>query len=569
MFVALSLLVGVALAGAGGAWAAPEEFGWTTFSCFVTPTLRAVPGYDAAAAAHVEYNAGNLNRTGWANLKVRTNREYSDAHQMSAAGFCEGFATWEAIHYSRNNWYANSKWDKGLPSFIEQFMKTNLAWTIAQAESHWHTPKGNSDERRFWTHAYLVLKQIEGMSEGFQAAAPSGTDQLSLFDLYMMQAQGDVETLSAAMALLGAGDPKDDFPDFSKTDWNPIFHEHCSSLIKPTADGQELFAGHATWSGWGTFMRSYKSYTFPLANNTKGPSDDSHAGVSFSAYPATISSIDDWYVTTQNIAITETTNGIFNKTMLSTIKPQSILSWIRVVVANRLAVDGEEWTRLFAIDNSGTYNNQWIVVDYNKFSPSPDGKKQALKPGTLWIAEQVPELLERADMTDKLNEQGYWPSYNIPYFKNIFNSAGFPSMVEKYGQWFSYEGSPRAQIFKREEGGVNSLGRYQFMMRFNDWQNDPVSNGNAGNGIASRFDLVTQEDPKNPFLKKACFGAMDAKVTSAELMSNRRGRAAMAISGPTFYQQSVMKFTEPICDDIVHVGTPIEFNFGWEEFRAW
>lgn len=37
------------------------------------------------------------------------------------------------------------------------------------------------------------------------------------------------------------------------------------------------------------------------------------------------------------------------------------------MVANRLATDGKSWSDIFQQYNSGTYNNQWMVVDYNKF----------------------------------------------------------------------------------------------------------------------------------------------------------------------------------------------------------
>jgi hypothetical protein len=39
-------------------------------------------------------------------------------------------------------------------------------------------------------------------------------------------------------------------------------------------------------------------------------------------------------------------------------------------VANRLAVDGKSWTKIFRRHNSGTYNNQWMVVDYKRFLPN-------------------------------------------------------------------------------------------------------------------------------------------------------------------------------------------------------
>ena len=79
------------------------------------------------------------------------------------------------------------------------------------------------------------------------------------------------------------------------------------------------------------------------------------------------------------------------------VQYNSLLSWIRVIVANRMADDGAAWSEIFARFNSGTYNNQWIVVDYNKFTPG-----QPLADGVLWIVEQIPGMVEGADMTAAL-----------------------------------------------------------------------------------------------------------------------------------------------------------------------
>ena len=54
---------------------------------------------------------------------------------------------------------------------------------------------------------------------------------------------------------------------------------------------------------------------------------------------------------------------------------------------------------------------------------------------------------------------------------------------------------------------MNSLDGLKWIMRYNDWQNDPLSLGNAGNAISSRFDLVSGSG-------KSAFGGIDTKVTS-------------------------------------------------------
>lgn len=46
------------------------------------------------------------------------------------------------------------------------------------------------------------------------------------------------------------------------------------------------------------------------------------------------------------------------------------------------------------------------------------------------------------------------------------------------------------------------------IMRYNEWETDPLAHMNPGNAISSRFDL--QPDPH----KRSAAGAYDAKVTS-------------------------------------------------------
>jgi len=43
---------------------------------------------------------------------------------------------------------------------------------------------------------------------------------------------------------------------------------------------------------------------------------------------------------------------------------------------------------------------------------------QELQEGLMWVAEQIPGLTTAADMTATL-ERGYWPSYNVPFFREV------------------------------------------------------------------------------------------------------------------------------------------------------
>ena len=60
------------------------------------------------------------------------------------------------------------------------------------------------------------------------------------------------------------------------------------------------------------------------------------------------------------------------------------------MVSNRLAADAPSWAELFATYNSGTYTNQWVIVDYKNFSPG-----KVLPPNTVWLLESIPGFATR------------------------------------------------------------------------------------------------------------------------------------------------------------------------------
>lgn len=185
-----------------------------------------------------------------------------------------------------------------------------------------------------------------------------------------------------------------------------------------------------------------------------------------------------------------------------------------------------------------------------------------IQANTLWILEQFPgdPGYMAGDVSSTL-QFGYWPSYNVPYYTEIYNVCDFPQSVKKYGPYlFAYETCARAEIFRRNQSEVYSETQFQAMMRYNDWRLDPLSSGNSGLAISSRFDLVDQTYKNNPTLSKSCFGAIDSKMTSSRLMAN--GAAlAWSQSGPTHDQQPAFDWSA--WPNVMHYGMPPVFDFGW------
>ena len=62
---------------------------------------------------------------------------------------------------------------------------------------------------------------------------------------------------------------------------------------------------------------------------------------------------------------------------------------------------------------------------------------------------------------------GYWPSYNVPFFEEVYTRSGYPDFVKKHGVEFSYQLAPRAKIFRRDEGLVKDMQSMKKIMRYN------------------------------------------------------------------------------------------------------
>lgn len=193
---------------------------------------------------------------------------------------------------------------------------------------------------------------------------------------------------------------------------------------------------------------------------------------------------------------------------------------------------------------------------------------QPLPAGVLYILEQIPGTAQIGDVTANLQRDGYWGSYNIPYFPNIFNMSGYPALVQQYGSWFTHDMCPRAQIFRRDEARVNDLDAMRKIMRYNQFQTDPLSRCNctppysAENAIASRSDL----NPANGVypigaLARRCHGASDAKIATHQLMQRF---STLAISGPTTDDQPPFDWRTANFPSYRHLGHPDVFDFDWE-----
>lgn len=319
---------------------------------------------------------------------------------------------------------------------LKNFVNKNTQWVHNKLKNH-----VNEGTNPYWHQLSLIYQQLEGINVGYGSkAARSKGPKIPYGDIFWMNIFGDLEDLEQALDVEG---------EFANRT-HVMGSGSCSALIKILPKNEDLYVAHDTWNSYQSMLRILKKYNFGY-HWTTGPKGGQKVVpgqiLTFSGYPGVVYSGDDFTLSSAGLAITETTIGNSNKNLWKFVKPHGkVLEGFRSMIANRLSRNGKMWSKIFARRNSGTYNNQWMVVDYKKFKP---GKPLPTK-GLLWILEQLPGHVHMEDLTHVLASKSYWPSYNTPYYKDIFNMSGSPANVKKFGDWFTYDKTPRALIFKRD-----------------------------------------------------------------------------------------------------------------------
>ena len=485
---------------------------------------------DKDAVASATY-INSYETKGWDFLTIssyeKPDNKYDDSIKSYAMGYLEGILNKDRIFSIYRNLMYFSFFDNNItfPDSLIEYISKNLEYMKKKSLE-------NKDTDPYWEHVYYIYQQMMGMFDGYNSVAEN-EKKLSLIYFQMVVANADFED-----AVYYKNTKKR--PNFKNMTLEEIrtftaLHTHCSALVKVANDLSDVWIGHNTWTTYGSMIRTFKEYRFVSNKRT-----EKSKVVVFSSYPGSLSSVDDFYYLDSKLVVLETTNSNFNDTLYDLLKPESILCWVRVMVANRLASSGKEWVEIFKRENSGTYNNQFQILDLNKI----DTKEKNINENALTIIEQLPEYTESADVTNFLTK-GYWPSYNIPYFKTIYEKSGYVQQIEERPDLYSsydYSGSDRPIIFRKQHTNVNSLEDFKWIMRYNNYEEDECSQKNAAWTIASRYDLNV-----NGVGRPLCYGAIDAKFVSVKEISEGKNIVHI-ISGPTNDKQPTFSWKNTTCD---------------------
>jgi len=441
--------------------------------------LTCVLASSASDAMATAIYSDDVEADGWGKLWVTARPEAPSKAAALSAGCAQARVMQHRMFQYWDNYAANEYGKSRLPcSQLEAFIDAQMAYSDSLLQPGAPLPAG-SPPQLLDALAHLSA-QFDGLVQGYSAVAPPA-EAMSRRTIYMLNAVGDLEDLngicsasfnmsSAARAaverLAGRPYPARELASGFRPTPEALKLTDCSGFVGLTPDGSDLVFGQATWRAYYAMLRTYTVYHLPYT-----PANV----MSFSASPGFLMSKDDYAATGGDAArlmIFETTNSMFNHSRFEEfLTPESILTWQRSAMGMQWATSGKEYADIMMANQSGTYNNQWVVADAKQFN----GDGRELKDDLLWVVELAPGITHAADMTSTLQQQHYWPSYNIPYFVDVYNASGYPAKAEAFGDDFIYSKAPRANIFRRNASQVTSVADAGRLLRYNNYQHDPLA----------------------------------------------------------------------------------------------
>ena len=565
-------------AACGGAALAAPRAAYVVADARSPTGVRAAEGAPppAGALAWATYDASALNTTGWGLLTVVASAAEPNATLAGyAAGYIEGWLTVAEIASNARNTGSDAPNSKKLQRFLDD----NFAWMTGMVAARAATDA-------YWAHVGTVVAQLQGLADGQAAAGGAqtwaqmyqgllnGGDMFNLGDLYGLSEEQAARTPALRRSKAAGAAPPG------------TRNDHCSAMVRLTPGAADIVVTHTTWAGFESLGRILKRYDLAFPSIGGGVAVPGRF-TALSAFPGSLQySSDDFYVLSSGLVTLETTIDNNNLTLARQYaSTEVVLEWLRNILANRLATDGPSWAATFSRFASGTYTNQWMVVDSNLFTPGttpPDHTLTVLEelPGNIAVRDGTPYL--RGDAGYELWGGAAWASYNVIFDPRLFVLSGAQELVDKYGgvtgpgAYYSLLNTSRANIFRRGSAGVDGLETMQKHIRLNEFTTDPLSRLGCGsappysasNAIADRSDLnLKNGDYKIPDLGHGDSAGIDAKVTLLSwVKAAALGKGELPLvaqSGPTISASCPTFAFSNASVKVGHEGLPDVYSFDW------
>ncbi|XP_018494869.1 putative phospholipase B-like 2 [Galendromus occidentalis] len=532
--------------------------------------------YNPQALAWASFKDATL-QEGWAYLHIETNPNFPDELTAYAAGVLEAEATRSLISKQIQNRYSKycSNLQRVTCKRIGRYLQKQVNYMYRRALS-------GRKKSAFWNQIYLLLKQFTGLNDHFNGAVLQSGNRFNASEpltMMIINWEGDLLGIEQVLPMIwpvrdgitkkssrintkrGSRIPglyvRDSRSETGNSSYLSLPPGHCSALIKYVDDN--IYIGHTSWFDYDSMIRIEKKYDFAFRlRDDASPSMVPGRRLVMTSYPGCLYSLDEFYLIGSGLFVMETTLDVFDQWILRRCRVKSVPTWMRSMAANRLSASGEEWVRHFSQENSGTYNNQYMIVDFNKFETNG----RTVADDVLWVVEQMPGTFVSRDLSSVLRGKGFFASFNVPYFEEIRKINRLQDF-EAFTTFYKYETNPRKLIFDRDQDGVESVSSMMNLMRYNDYKNDNLSTCGeckpptrvATFAIAARADLIDLE--KHPiYIFKGLSGATDAKAI--DFNGFKRQRIAL-VNGPP--NENVPTFSWNDTGLPTPAGHPDKFDF--------
>ena len=451
-----------------------------------------------------------LETDGWHKYSVETNPAADAADQTYCAGYLQGYLAHENLYNSAlllmDSVAENISRDTGYPEELTTWMQKNLNYTLEQTSKDHES----EEDRSYWGKVKLVLDIFNGLADGYMKREEDKPKDKKFDKVMLWMLQCEVDNADV-LATLG------------KAKWNDWRKARCTAAIRLLPDFSDVYMMHNTWTDYRQLHGSLVTYNMNV-------DEFSAKKTVLSTRLGMVGSLDDFYVSDNGLMTFETTVMNANETWAKEfVRPQTLPTWLRALMAQLYAKDGKEWINLFFRENSGTYNNDYYITDLNKFKPYV-----APTSDLVWLVEQTPsDVLYTRDMTAELVSEGFLASFNVPVWQEVYDHMEYGKWADKDPMYVAFKNHSRYLISKRDLPKVVDFDGFKAFSLYNDYKNDPLSKFKTWQDpvatIAARGDLLTPEmvvDREDEVM----MGALDSKcVKGSEVWTKLN---VHAINGP-------------------------------------
>lgn len=480
---------------------------------------------------------------------------------MHASGMLDGYFSGYDIknHFENlNDWFLARYSDNHDDYNPEVY--THLHESLDYLEQNTKEPADD-----FWKTVSYNFEQLKGVLDGYNLAVKK-EDRFELFDMFFYNSMGDMLDIVEIY-----NNPETRWfklKNLTREERNIQWKTRtkCTGLVKYLKDSDDIYVSQVAWFTYGALTRVMKHFDIPLTDEFI-----KNKQISFSSYPGFLFSFDDFYIAQPNkLAIFETTFTNYNEDLYQYMTSNTLFDWIRIITTIRMIETGSEFRDIFKRENSGTYNNQWVIVDYKLLNQKESGAD--LLPGTLYICEQLPgeDNVFTEDWTTILNDEQFFGSFNLPIINDTITLSKTMENMEENDDvmWGSPYDCCRANIFKEHQDEIVDMDKMKWMMRYNDYENEPESfdekknAADPGASIAARYDL---RDASLWGSSAVAFGNLDSKITSKSMVETG---SFYVEAGPTHDDQPVANFDEMDAKGYLlpSRGVLRVWDFDWQEF---